>query len=265
MSNYFPIELSQKYIETVYTSNQELSVYEEIVKFAREKYESNIDVGEDELIKTLSVFLGKKISNQDETDYLSVKKFVDKLVKQMRKDNTALSLTVSDFVNSLLIPLVFAEWQKNKIVYQMDNEKISIVKSIVNPIVSVNALSHISQPFWIDLSKNIGYQEQGALVKIIKTDMDIVIVGWTFCGNDISNYKVHCVEFSIAGETGEIEVQTHKCAGIDSSFFVNFLSHIQSVFVRIEESELTKKTFKYSGENFPVKNRFSEVHIYNVL
>lgn len=268
MGKYYPIQLSEEYIASITSSGDAtgLSAYDKIIKYAEESFACDIDVGKEDLVKALLYCAGKRFlsesnSIQNDSAYKKVKTFAEKAVARLRQESNFEGATVSDFVQSLLIPLAFEKWQKTKIVYQMSNEIIEDVESVVNPIVSIKGLDNVPSPFWIDLSDN-SKKEKGILVAFVNTGTDIIVIGWSFADDNINNYHVYYTGFSIA-DANEVEIATTPCKGIDASFILNFISFIQSIFVEIKESDLTKNTYKPYKEE-AVKNKFSEVRIFEV-
>ena len=261
---YYPIELSEMYVASALTEeNEDATPYEALIKFAKDNYQCSIDLDEQNLMKKLAYIIGKKeaISSNGEEQ---VQQFINTVVGQMREElSDASSLTNSDFANSLLIPMVFYEWQRNKIVYKIDNDMCESIQEIVSPVINVDALDNIPNVFWVDLNES-DCQQSGALVKIIKTNSDVLLLAWSFDGNDGMHYYNHFTGFSITGEN-EVLVECNSSKGIGASFFVNLISFLQSEFVYIHESDLTKNTYKERKEGTPVKNKFSEVRIFDVL
>lgn len=261
---YYPIELSEMYVASALTEeNENDSPYEALIKFAKDNYNCSIDLDEKNLMRILAYIIGKKEENFS-VEEEQVQKFINTVVRQMREElSDVSSITSSDFANSLLIPMVFYEWQKNKVVYKMNDDMCGSIQEIVSPVINIIALKNIPKVFWIDLSES-DCQQSGALVKIIKTESNVLLLAWSFDEKDGMHYYNHFTGFSFT-EENEVLVECSSSNGIDASFFVNLISFLQSDFVYIHESDLTKNTYKERKEGTPVKNKFSEVRIFDVF
>lgn len=271
-SKYKPIELSEKYVDTVVKDENgktaALNVYNGIKQIAL-FLGAELNVTKDDLLINLSEILTHKSLSVAEQ---SVKNFLLALSeahKQQGNDVSPLSL-----VDTLLIPLVFETWQKDKISINIGTDILNYLASFtscqVNTKEYLKNVQTLPQIFWINPVDEDTEDVNGTLAMVLTKeeedvdDSDIYVLGWTFPNSNTNTYEGHAFHFSFPNKEEYINVEMKTGKGCHSSLLFGITALWSSKALVSEMSETTKHTYKKPKNGDQPRGRFSEVREYDI-
>ncbi len=247
---YDPLWYADHYIKSAtHTENHlefTITPFDSIKRVAKEAFEIDIALSEDEFRNKLIFELTG--TGRDG----SIKKFVSAYKNGLSVSNFNCEVSKTEAIASILLPLAFYHWSKNKICYRISKQIRD--KAICKRTIKIckNDQELFPDAAWIDF-KNID-DGNGALFVFAKTDESTTIVFFSF------KNKALTIEYAVLplNETEDGVVAYPK--DTDGAFFANIAD---LVFLKgsVTESEITKKTYKKPKDN-EIKNKFSEIRLF---
>lgn len=263
MSNYRPINLSKKYIESAIYSENGIpiseSVYDStkyILSLLGYKLNDEQCNWEEGLIAAIGEQDTKKLSSNQ---YMAVDTYCLAFCSPKCKVNKL------DIMNSLLLPLEFETWQNHKIAYVMDKATLNYIADAKFCSFISEAVRKIDTPFWIDFSKT-ELEIDGALVRTIVKDNKVYILAYSFGSDSEDEYMSHGICVPIYDEQMELMLPYQKCEKSDiSTMILKTVALLYSQRIFPQKSPLQESTYKPIPEGQKPKGKFSEVDMYNIV
>lgn len=265
---YKPIEMSKLYVETCLydTDNNKVAntVYESILRTSI-LVGQGILLSEEELKEQLVLACVK--NNLKDVDP-SLKSTLDAFAKAKRSQGFLASSM--NMVDTLLLPFAFEEWQKNKIVLNINDDIADFLKN--NTEFPANPASMKILPSVVYI--NSPFEENGGtlvLTSVIKDADDVenvVVNGWSFNYDNPSAYVSHFVSFKDDPSKKGAIVSLHKPEDL-SKMCATYIYGIMSLFGTGlfigRMTETTQKTYKQPSDVTAPKNKFSEVKEFDLF
>ena len=278
MAKYKPIELSEKYVESVTndengkeTSTTVFNGINQIALFL------GVDIGiqkEQFILELLKVASKKNISKVDD----SVKNMLVEFSKAQKEQGA--NVTPVDMVDMFLIPLAFEIWQRDKVVVNIEEGVTDFIKHGYPCPASSNAIKNLPQVFWINPVKTLQRSEDtlGTLIltyvneKPIKDEddtdkliSDIYIAGWSFSSIDSNKFTSHMTSFNLTEYEDSLGfININPKGTMDSNFIYYVCSYLGLGLFSKEMTDISKATYKVPNPSVKPKNRFNEVREYDI-
>lgn len=270
---YYPIELSEFFVNSILvnleTDNKIAEdIYSGLQKLVQNSIESSFVLPKEELLDNLIKFYSER--NLSVINDSALITFFQKIVGFSRANATDDNdyMKKEDCIDSILLPLLFEEWQKNKIVYEMSDMTLTDIKDTPELFYDNTLLAGLNSPIMVKYPPSIsnGVNTDNdivyALLSARQIDGEYYFNAWYFYEDSMDEYrfrksfvKIPCPE--------EIRcIADIKSNGIDAGMVLLFISFLQG-----QKNNLvfkSKDTYKERTKNSPVRNKYSEVQIWEI-
>lgn len=271
-SKYKPIELSEKYVDSVVKDGTGKTVAPNVYNGIKQTalfLGAELNVTRDDLLTNLSEILTHKSLSVGEQSVKGFLLALSEAHKQQGNDVPPLSL-----VDTLLIPLAFETWQKDKVSLNIESDVVDyLANSTFCQVNTKNYLKDIQtlpQVFWINPVNETEDGVDGTLAMVLFKEqedfnsMDVYVLGWTFPNSNVDTYEGHAFHFSFPSKEEYVNVGMKTEKGCDSSLLFGITALWSNGVLASEMSEKTKHTYKKPKNEVQPRGRFSEVREYDI-
>ena len=200
---------------------------------------------------------------------------------------------LAELYDIILRPYILHNWKRNKQVYKIDGDFAQALLKTENICLSRDTFNHLPcKHFYVDVSEYIQFRPiQGIFVDIFNMQEEFAVCiymvsneafwsNYDFIGfNEKGEAKINIEDFARNGLFDEFkycDYDTHlKGKSVEKNinglkpkevaFFVyQLITYMTSHEPQVEESPLTKSTYRPPKQGATIKNKFSEIQMYDV-